>query len=203
MAAKTCLFDIGRVLVEWHQEALIAKVSAHLPEDEQEKLQGLFSEWNKEWDRRSFSVLLPETQDAYPQYAAVIQSYADHWLDAGLGAVMDGTVKIMERLKAKGHRLIAASNFASDTFDWARSSGRLDFVDLFDKMHISGQINIIKPDPAFFETLLTSYDVDPKESIFIDDLQENIDSAKTVGIDGILFTNAENLEQALTQRGYL
>lgn len=204
MAKKTCLFDIGRVLVEWHPEALLNSfLPAELPDGADAYFAHMFSEWNKEWDRGSFEKGIAVTKKEYPEYGALMDAYNANWLEYGLGKPIDYTVEIMKMLKAEGHRLIAASNFASDTFELARKEGRMDFVDLFDELHVSGFIGTIKPDPAFFTTLLDKFDVDPKEAIFTDDLQDNIDAAQTCGIEGILFTSAKNLRAELIKRGYL
>ena len=39
--------------------------------------------------------------------------------------------------------------------------------------------------------------INPKETIFIDDYKNNIENAEKLGIKGILFKNAEQLEKEL------
>ena len=43
----------------------------------------------------------------------------------------------------------------------------------------------------------------PAETVFVDDLQLNIDAALTVGLDAVRFTGAPALRQALVERGIL
>jgi FMN phosphatase YigB (HAD superfamily) len=45
--------------------------------------------------------------------------------------------------------------------------------------------------------------VNPAESVFIDDLIENIDGAKKVGIKGIHYTDIEKLNKSLKQLGII
>ena len=45
--------------------------------------------------------------------------------------------------------------------------------------------------------------VNPAESVFIDDLIENIDGAKKVGINGIHYTDMETLYKSLKQLGII
>lgn len=204
MTQKTILFDIGLVLVDWHPNALLKSfLPEELPDGAEDYFAYQFVTWNKEWDRSSFKAGIAATKKDYPEYGALMDAYLANWLEHGLGQPIDSTVQLMKRLKAEGHRLIAASNFATDTFKLARKEGRLDFVDLFDELHISGYINIIKPDPAFFETLIEKFDVDTNNALFIDDLEDNIESAKSCGIDGVLYTGAKALEGELVKRSFL
>ena len=50
-----------------------------------------------------------------------------------------------------------------------------------------------KPDLAIYQTLLNRYELDPGESIFIDDVKENVEAARCLGIHSVQF---ENYEQA-------
>lgn len=58
-----------------------------------------------------------------------------------------------------------------------------------------------KPDPAIYRHTLEKLGVAADEAIFIDDLQPNIDAAKALGIDGILFTDIAQLRRDLEVRG--
>lgn len=50
---------------------------------------------------------------------------------------------------------------------------------------LSGIININKPKPAFFEYILTKYNLNPAECIFIDDQAENVKAASAAGMTGL------------------
>lgn len=58
-----------------------------------------------------------------------------------------------------------------------------------------------KPDPEFFERILTAEGLAPEEAVFIDDLEENIRGAERVGIRSIHFTGAADLRVRLRQLG--
>lgn len=54
-----------------------------------------------------------------------------------------------------------------------------------DDIIISSEINKSKPNIDFYEHLLNKYNINPKELLFIDDNNENIESAKVIGINTI------------------
>lgn len=62
-------------------------------------------------------------------------------------------------------------------------------LDVFDHVIISAEVKLAKPDPAIYQAMLNLLSVAPRQAIFVDDLQENIDAANKLGIHGIRFLN--------------
>ena len=58
-----------------------------------------------------------------------------------------------------------------------------------------------KPDPAIYEIAVERSGLPAAELVFVDDKQANVDGAIAVGLDGILFTGADDLRRALRERG--
>jgi HAD superfamily hydrolase (TIGR01509 family) len=61
----------------------------------------------------------------------------------------------------------------------------------------SGDEGIAKPDPKVFELTLERLGVKPDEAVFVDDTREHVKAAQELGLQGILFTTAEELEKEL------
>jgi epoxide hydrolase-like predicted phosphatase len=73
----------------------------------------------------------------------------------------------------------------------------------FDPCLLSCEIGIEKPDPKAYEFLLAKLKLPAKEILFIDDRPENVEAAKKIGIDAILFESPEQLRKELLKRGLL
>ncbi len=71
----------------------------------------------------------------------------------------------------------------------------------FDALQISCEDGLRKPDKNAFEFVLKKLQVEPKESVFIDDKQKNLDSAKELGMKAILFKNNRQLIKDLKNFG--
>lgn len=87
------------------------------------------------------------------------------------------------------HRLMILSNWDPESFDYLyKSSHGQRIFDFFNPANIviSGDIGLIKPDPAIFNYIIETYKLDPKNCIFIDDQQENIAAAQAAGMTGLL-----------------
>lgn len=105
-------------------------------------------------------------------------------------------MKAIGALRSAGHRIVCASNTFEPHWSIIKKRG-LDAV--FDKCYLSHEMGLTKPSAAFFRHIMKSEDVQPEEMMFIDDMKENIDAAKQLGIrtlwyhaggdDSVLMTN--------------
>jgi FMN phosphatase YigB (HAD superfamily) len=73
-----------------------------------------------------------------------------------------------------------------------------ELVPLFGtELHTSSFYGARKPDPAVFENMLAHYGVPAHQVFFADDLEVNVEGARSVGIDAHRFTDATALLQAI------
>jgi HAD superfamily hydrolase (TIGR01509 family) len=75
-----------------------------------------------------------------------------------------------------------------------------DRLDLFDIVIVSSDVKLIKPDPAIFKLAMQRASCSASDMTFVDDGPKNIEIAKTLGIDGILYTDLPTFKQALQAR---
>lgn len=106
-------------------------------------------------------------------------------------------VGLIEELKATGHRLVCGTNTLESHYRYHLNRGDYNIFDLVYSSHIIG---VMKPDPDFFRYILQAEHNPPENSIFIDDLEDNIRSAASLGIHAIRFTSFEELLKALSER---
>ncbi len=56
------------------------------------------------------------------------------------------------------------------------------FKNCFNKFYLSHEIHLSKPNPSIYEFVLSENNLLPEECLFIDDLKENTEAAKKIGI---------------------
>jgi len=80
------------------------------------------------------------------------------------------------------------------------------FADAFDKMLISAEVGMLKPDDRIYWLALNHLGVKPYETVFIDDFIENVQAAKRLGLHPIHFRGPDltisELEAILDKKGY-
>ncbi|MDR3061602.1 MAG: HAD family phosphatase [Dysgonamonadaceae bacterium] len=110
----------------------------------------------------------------------------------------DYKLEMLEQLK-KRYNLFLLSNTNPIIMSWARTgdfSGKGKSIeDYFDKLYLSYEIGITKPDKKIFDYLIADSGIDPKETLFIDDGAANIEAGKTFGMKTYQPKNGEDFRE--------
>ena len=105
------------------------------------------------------------------------------------------TMELINELKRGKHKLYILSNLPYETAEYLEK--RYSFWDMFDGIVFSGRVNLIKPAPEIYQYILKKFNLVPKETVFLDDLKDNVDAAVIEGINGIQFTSAAQAKTEL------
>ncbi len=109
-------------------------------------------------------------------------------------SINPGTVEVLADLAAGGTRLALLSNAGPDFGSYFRRGPLGDF---FSACYVSGELGLLKPDPAIYRYVLDDLGIGAAEAVFIDDREANVRGAQALGITGHLFTGATALRAFL------
>ncbi len=195
------IFDFGGVLIEWDPRNLYRRYFDD-PETMEQFLEEVdFMGWNLLQDKgRPFAEGVAELSAKFPHREELIRAYHEHWEDS-IGEPIWPVIEILKRVKAAGWPVYGLSNWSMETFPIARQ--RHHFFDLLDDYLLSGEVRLVKPDPAIFEHMLDKIGRKPEECIFIDDNPANVQASRALGIVTIHYQSPEQLEQELQHLGIL
>jgi 2-haloacid dehalogenase len=112
-----------------------------------------------------------------------------------------GSVEILAELRDRGTLLYGLTNWSTETYPAAL--GRFEFLRWFRGILVSGEVELIKPDPRIFALLIERFAVEPQRAVYIDDVESNVAAARPFGIHGIHFTTPEMLREELVALGLL
>ena len=198
---KSIVFDLGAVLIDWNPRYFYRKIFTDEAEMEYFLKEVCNSAWCLETDGgKPFAQACAQLAAQCPRYAEQIKMYDGGW-QYMLGEAIENTVQILHALKQKHYPLYALTNWSAEKFPIARA--KFDFLKEFDGIVVSGEEKCIKPRPQIFRILLSRYNLQAGDCIFIDDNPANIKGAQALGFDTILFTSPENLRTELHTRGVL
>ena len=76
-----------------------------------------------------------------------------------------------------------------------QETGKDGIDDLFTKAYYSHKINFRKPNVDIFEFIAKDAGIDPQETLFIDDLENNIETATALGFKTHLLLESETIEE--------
>ncbi|MBA7549585.1 hypothetical protein ES705_42075 [subsurface metagenome] len=107
--------------------------------------------------------------------------------------VIQGTIDIIGQLKSDS-RVVCGTNTLDSHYYYLLNQGSYD---IFDEVYASNLMGISKPDSDFYRYILKKEGIEPENTIFVDDTEENIISAQKIGINSILFTDSDSLRQQI------
>lgn len=189
------IFDFGNVLVKWDARNLYKRFFPDLRAVDSFLEEIRFQEWNALQDAgRPFKEGIAELSKQFPQYTKLIEAYDTHWEESISDTIIE-TVQIVQSLKKAGWNLYLLSNFSVEKFGLIQL--RYKFLQCFDGLIISGEHQLVKPDPAIFELTLGKIDRKAGECLFIDDSLPNVDAARKIGMQVIHYQGPKQLSNAL------
>ena len=195
---RAVLFDLGGVLIDWDPRYVYRPLFADDAAMERFLARVCHAQWNKGIDAgRPFAEAILERQREVPEFAEYIGFWASRWPEMLKGEI-PGTVAILRELKDLGLPLYALSNWSAETFPIARE--RFGFLAWFDRIIVSGEVGVAKPDREIFQLAISQCGLVPAETVFIDDVPANIEAALDLGFDAVLFTGPEALRRDLAGR---
>jgi 2-haloacid dehalogenase len=198
---KAVIFDVGGVLIDWNPKYLYSKLLADEAAIEAYLDEIGFNAWNLALDEGGrWEPAIAELVAKFPHHKDLIEAAHLRWHEM-LGGDIPGTVDILKRLADAGVPLYAITNYSSEKF--IETVERFPFFALFRDIVVSGDEKLLKPEAAIFRMCLDRNGLKAQECVFIDDVARNIDGARAVGIDAILFESPEQLERDLQARGLL
>ena len=112
--------------------------------------------------------------------------------------LLEGIEPLLNDLSNRGVEMHAFSNYPS----WyTLIENALTLTQFLEWTFVSCEIGIRKPDRAIYEYAVETIGTDAKRLVFVDDREENVDAARAVGMNGIVFESADQLRRALDELG--
>ena len=194
---RNVIFDLGGVVLDWNPDRIVSRFQP-VPELQASLKAALFghADWRM-FDRGTLteSELIERLQSRVGgtrlELAAILDGVRDSLVEK------PETVALIRALQGQGTPLYCLSNMPGSIYAHLRE--RHNFWDAFSGIVISGEVQMMKPEPEVFRHLLATFDLRPEESVFVDDLLANIDSAKQVGLHTVWFKDAAQCRRELDQ----
>jgi putative hydrolase of the HAD superfamily len=130
-----------------------------------------------------------------PHLVKEIKFTFDNWMDQ-LEPIEKNTA-YLRVLKEMGYSLYFLSNYHE--ISSAYCFEKFDFFKLFDGGVWSHAVKINKPDRRIYEILLEQYNLLAEECLFIDDMEENCEVARNIGMNAICYNRKMDLPETLAK----
>jgi len=193
---KNVIFDIGKVLIRW--EPLDMCISFCPDKAIAEKVCASTYLANRWWKLDAGSLTIAEAVEE--SVAEIGEAYRPYIVAAYnnfvfLAEVIEEGLSLAKKFKKDGYNLYLASNFNENVYALA---DRLKLNEIFSGHIFSFEEKIVKPNPEFYVRLAKRYSLNLSECAFIDDKEENVNSARLLGIAGFVYCdNADEIYSSI------
>ena len=186
---NTFIFDIGNVLLDYSPQKMVERV---IGKGEKSKYYAdiLFSRYY--WARLDVDEITVEDvkEDLKRVLSHEEHQLACHILDRWLEEItqIEGILELLSLLKDRGYKLYYLSNICSQFIEQGYSYPHIaSLLEKFDGGVISGPLHIVKPDDRIYFHLFDKYNINPEDTLYIDDNEDNIIAGKKLGLETYLF----------------
>jgi putative hydrolase of the HAD superfamily len=194
---KNVIFDVGGVLVDFRWRALMADLGMSIERQDEFEKKVFGSKWWAELDRGALAeeYVVGKLRESISEH---IDAFELIWANQEyLVESFDYSPIWMDELKAKGLKIYLLSNYPKSIFSLHEEKGKFNFIDRIDGKVVSGFVGMAKPDEDIYRCLVDKYGLKAEECVFIDDREENIQTAKVLGMKGIVFKDYEQARAEL------
>ena len=201
---KNLVFDFGNVLIEWNPAKILA---AFVKEEDRKRVEAAIFDSGL-WAQTDTGQLTLKSAIQAAQtlldssYSATVEAIFTHWYE---------TVDVYHQLQEKifewaqlGYGIYILST-TSEIFYAVENAGLLPMTKVLTGKILSYEVGFAKPDKSIYQKLLAQYALQASQCVFIDDLQINLDVAKSLGFETILATSEQQniiaIEELLKKKG--
>lgn len=193
------VLDIGNVLIRWEPESFYDDRIG--PERRRRLFEEVpLLEMNHQIDLGApFLKTVTRTADAHPDWHDEVMLWHNDWL----GMTAPGelrSVALMRAIRSKGIVVWALSNFGIETL--AIADVEYPFLTEFDRRIVSGELGVMKPDPAIYEAV-EAQGVEPEHLLYADDNEANVAAAAERGWRAHEYKGADGWAVRLVAEGIL
>lgn len=195
MAVEAVIFDFGGVLVRTEDRQPRADLAARLGMtydelsalvfDSQSAIQAMRGEITaaEHWEvvQKSLGVTEAEIEKVQTEFWA--------------GDVLDEDLVNFLRELRSSYTTVLLSNAWDDLRQCVVDVWQIE--NAFDRLVISAEIGLVKPDLAIYQWLISQLGMDPAQAVFVDDFPHNVEGAQAAGLQAIHFRTREQAVEEL------
>lgn len=178
---KNIIFDFGDIFINLDKPAAYREMDKLGVSEISDEISAIYNQYEKG---------LMTSDDFINFYHDKFGIKKEDLINAWNAILLDFPKERLDFLKeisaSKKYRLFLLSNTNDLHIKWIQNSlGEVffqEFKNSFEQFYLSHEINLRKPDSEIYEFVLNENNLIADETLFVDDLKENTDSARKLGI---------------------
>lgn len=193
---KNIIFDLGNVLLDFEPEEYVKSKIEKGKVDEIYKSIFKSDEWLM-LDRGIISEACAAQNiiNRNIENKQLVDLVFENWYD--ILTPIESSVEILKKLKERGYKVFYLSNFHLAAFKIVTE--KYEFFKWFEGGVVSYEEKLLKPEKEIYEKIIKRYNLNPEETLFIDDSKANTNAAMEHGLSVITLHNPIDLKEELQE----
>ncbi len=194
--ADFLIFDLGNVIIDIDYQRSLQLIRNELPPTLHDKVDGFYlTDFHKDYEtgRISSEVFRNSVRDYFEQ-AWEDQRVDDLW-NSLLGKIPASRLQLISKLREN----FQVGVLSNTNLIHIHAVNRIlkedhaleNFDPIFDWVFLSHEMGLAKPSPEIYEKMLVDLGTSGDRVIFFDDLEANVNGAKSVGINAVHVTGPQ------------
>jgi HAD superfamily hydrolase (TIGR01509 family) len=130
------------------------------------------------------------------EYGESVAGALDEW-EANVGHVDTDMLAVLRAVRSH----CTAPVLSNGTTRLRRDLHALDLHDEFDVIFNTAELGVAKPDPEVYRVVLDHLGLEPSQALFVDDLEVNVEGARSVGLRAHRHQGRDGTVEFLRQQG--
>lgn len=187
---RNVVFDFGAVLFEWNP-CQIVKTFTDSAEEQHLLLDQVLR--HPDWislDRGT--MLMAEVLPKFAARTGFTESRMEDFIEHIQNSLVknDASLALFYQVLDHDYAVYYITNMTSAFFETL--CDRNSFISLFNGGIVSSSELVVKPESEIYQCLIEKYNLIPEETLFIDDHQQNVDAAQSLGFHAVKFDQNEH-----------
>ena len=199
MRIRCIMFDMGRVLVDFSHDRMFAAMGEVCGASGQQIREGLWDSGLQGRFERGEIDAEAVRDELQGRVGREIDETALMRAASDIFTLNEPLLRVIDRLKRAGLRLIVVSNTCPPHVEWI--GRQWDVLERFDELVFSFEVGAMKPAAEIYQAAIELAGCEAGECFFVDDLPENVEAARALGLAGTVFSGVESLQAALARAG--
>ncbi len=195
------VFDLGQVLVRFDYKYFVDKVNKIKPGIGEQFIELYKQNYHihRDFEKGLISekVFIDQMLE-YLDHKIDGETFCRYWSDIFSPNV--DVVALLPEIK-KNYKLYLVSN--TNSIHQKYGYQHYEFLKIFDKLFLSHEVGFVKPEKEIYQAVEKFSGFPSNEHLFIDDILEYVEAAKSIGWDGIQFVGYDDLAKNFQSRRIL
>lgn len=196
MQIKNVIFDIGNVLVRWAPEEVVKSIFPDAdPTYFIKQMRSLWIDLNlgKLTEIESLSAFANQLGISEQEVLTLMLRLKTSQTPVA------GSLELLKKLHMARIPLYSITDNVKEIVEYHKLNS--EFLHYFSGVVVSADVGVLKPDQKIYRHLLDTYKLVSQESVFIDDVQINVDGALAVGMHSFQFKDSKDCAIKLREMG--